>query len=254
MTAVAILRQAQNDVVTLALREIRSFWRTLDFDNPVAAVLALEEFLPVVVQEYGELGATAAADFYEELREASPAARKAYNALLAEPPNVEQIRKSAKWTAGPLFKQTAEGHLFLPAPEPEKALARVIDITDRFIKQQARDTVTLNVERDPARARFARVPSGATTCAFCMMLAGRGAVYASGRSAGYASQYHGHCDCVPTPVWDDTDLDRIKAENNYDPDSLRGVYEKAKRNADSDSLKGEGGILAAMREQSPEIH
>lgn len=247
MTAVSLLRQAQNDVVTLALREIRAFWRTLDFSDPVSAVLALEAFLPDVVQAYGELGAAAAADFYEELRDASPAARTAYAAVLADPPNVEQIRKSAKWTAGPLFKQVAEGHLFLPDPDPEKALGRVVDITDRLIKKQARDTVALNVERDPARARYARVPSGSSTCAFCMMLAGRGAVYSS-ESAAH-KDYHGHCDCVPTPVWDDTDLDRIKAENDYDPDALYNVYKDARRASGSDSLKGSDGILAAMREQ-----
>lgn len=245
MSQVALLRQAQNDVVTLALREIRSFWRGLDFDDPVKAVLALEEFLPIVVQAYGELGATAAADFYEELREVSPAANKTYSAMLADPPNVEQIRKSAKWSAGPLFKQVAEGHLFIPDPDPEKALGRVIDITDRLIKKQARDTVTLNVERDPARARYARVPTGPSTCAFCMMLAGRGAVY-SQESAAH-KDYHGHCDCVPTPVWDDGDLERIKAENSYDPDSLYNVYKEARRATGSDSLKGSDGILEIGR-------
>lgn len=229
------------------MQEIRSFWRGLDVADPVAAVLALEEFLPDVVQAYGELGAAAAADFYEELREASPAARKAYTAILADAPNVEQIRGSAKWAAAPLFKKTTDGLLLIPDPDPAAALSRVANLTDRLVKKQSRDTISLNSERDPARARFARVPTGSTTCAFCMMLAGRGAVYGSESSASH--DYHGDCDCIPTPVWDESDLDRIKDENDYDPDALYHAYKQARRETGSDSLKGDDGILAAMRKQ-----
>ncbi|MCL2737134.1 MAG: EndoU domain-containing protein [Propionibacteriaceae bacterium] len=54
--------------------------------------------------------------------------------------------------------------------------------------------------RDPAKPRFARVPRG-ITCSFCIMLAGRGFVYANDKAAGGLDQYHGHCDCQIVPSW-----------------------------------------------------
>lgn len=51
---------------------------------------------------------------------------------------------------------------------------------------------------------FARVLTGNDNCAFCVMVASRGAVYASKRAAGdtnfAADKYHTGCDCIAVPV------------------------------------------------------
>lgn len=56
----------------------------------------------------------------------------------------------------------------------------------------------------PARAGYARVLSGRESCAFCTMLASRGAVYSEDtvirRSDG--RRYHDGCDCIPVLVVD----------------------------------------------------
>ena len=49
--------------------------------------------------------------------------------------------------------------------------------------------------------RFARVTSGRNTCAFCLMLAGRGAVYHSRKSAGEMNRFHRHCSCKVVPSY-----------------------------------------------------
>lgn len=68
------------------------------------------------------------------------------------------------------------------------------------VKQASRDTAI-----DTARfngVRYARRLVGAENCAFCRMLASRGAVYTAKSStrteAGRA--FHAHCDCVAEPV------------------------------------------------------
>lgn len=62
------------------------------------------------------------------------------------------------------------------------------------------DTILRNARRDKSRgARFARVTSGRNTCAFCLMLAGRGAVYHTRESAGAFSEWHRHCTCKVVP-------------------------------------------------------
>lgn len=227
---VSTYRQIQRDVVALAYREVLGFWRTLDHSDPIAAVRALERFLPEVIHAYGEMGAAAAADFYEDLRDQSPAARKAYRAVMGEAIPIEQIRASTRWAVGPLFAD----------PKPEKALSNIVSITNRFTRQAGRQTITTNVERDPAVPRYARVPSGDSTCAFCLVLAGRGAVYTSGSDAGH--KYHGHCDCEPTPIFPGDAMP-------YDHRAFEEKYLAAKRAADSGSLKGEDGILRQLRQQ-----
>lgn len=63
-------------------------------------------------------------------------------------------------------------------------------------------TVLKNVARDKKKGvKFARVTSGRNTCAFCLMLAGRGAVYDSRKSAGEFDHWHRHCTCKVVPCF-----------------------------------------------------
>lgn len=61
-------------------------------------------------------------------------------------------------------------------------------------------TVLKNAKRDKAKGvMFARVTSGLNTCAFCLMLASRGAVYQTRKSAGEFDHWHRHCTCKVVP-------------------------------------------------------
>lgn len=51
--------------------------------------------------------------------------------------------------------------------------------------------------------RWARIPTGAYTCAFCLVLASRGPVYYTSTSAKLNGFDHDDCDCVCVPVYDD---------------------------------------------------
>lgn len=62
--------------------------------------------------------------------------------------------------------------------------------------------------------KWRRVPSGGDTCGFCMMLAGKGSVYKSAKSAG--SHYHAHCDCRVVP-----DGDGIKSVAGFNSENVR---------------------------------
>lgn len=84
----------------------------------------------------------------------------------------------------------------------------LLDLVEDEVRQASRDQITTNLDRDQrasrragrgdGRAGYARVPVG-DTCAWCLMLAGRGYVYRSFESAGGLDpdHYHAHCDCVP---------------------------------------------------------
>lgn len=66
------------------------------------------------------------------------------------------------------------------------------------------ETIIANVGRDRDRgAMFARVPTGTETCTFCLMLASRGAVYHTRKTAGEWRHFHRGCDCKVVPSFED---------------------------------------------------
>jgi hypothetical protein len=80
-----------------------------------------------------------------------------------------------------------------------------LDDAQQFISDMistgSRLTMQRNLRTDPTRPRWARVPRGAVTCAFCLMLASRGFAYLSDESAGLHNSFHTHCDCDIVPSW-----------------------------------------------------
>lgn len=69
-------------------------------------------------------------------------------------------------------------------------------------KKALNDTIMANCRRDAKKGvRYARVTSGINTCAFCLMLASRGAVYHSRKTAGELGKFHSHCSCKIVPSW-----------------------------------------------------
>lgn len=89
------------------------------------------------------------------------------------------------------------------------------------------ETIISNVGRDSGKGvRFARVPTGFETCTFCIMLASRGAVYHTRKSAGEFKHFHRHCDCKVVPGFeDDPDAELVEGVN---PEELRDLYVRFK--------------------------
>lgn len=143
---------------------------------------------PEIVSFYSDGTAALAADHYDDLREAAGAPGR----FTAEPIVVlreEKIRTGMIWAVGPLFND-----------DPDAALAttRVAEVIQFETARPFRDTITTNTRRDPAAVGWQRHTS-TSGCAFCRMLAGRGAVYRA-ETARFAS--HPHCTCSASPVFD----------------------------------------------------
>lgn len=91
----------------------------------------------------------------------------------------------------------------------------------------ARKTTARNAERDHDKGvRYARIPTGRETCGWCVMLASRGFVYHSRKSAGdYGGRFnyfHDKCDCRVQVGDENTTV------KGYDPDWYLKVYEDAR--------------------------
>lgn len=181
----------------LTAQQVVRFWKRIDpvkMDNP-----AVTDFMTGAIRQitsaYGELAAVAAAEFYDEVREIGGFSGKAAVPVAGKPPE-EQLKAVVRWGIGPLWEET---------PRPDAALQRLVGSTQRLSLQPGRQTIYQMVRRD--HIRYAHVPQG-KTCAFCMMLASRGAVYWSERKP----QYHDLCDCLAVPVSTPDDLPDINRE------------------------------------------
>jgi hypothetical protein len=222
--------QANRDVRRLALADLARFWATLNPADAIGMRDALLEFVPLLVAQYGEIAAAVAADFYDGLRDQSDA-RGRFRAVLADPVPTEAVMANVRWALTPIFR--ADG------ADPDAALGLLRQKVDEKVLQPGRDTIAVSSGHDPAKPTWARVPVG-KTCAFCLMLASRGAVYRSADAA--ARNFHGGDDCTPTPFW------RGDAyPDGYNPDALFQQYNAARTAADSSRPKA---ILAELRQQT----
>jgi hypothetical protein len=226
------IADANRRISRLAAADARRLWSTLDTDDALQVREALEDVLPDLVAVYGELSATVAADWYDDMR-AQAGAPGTFSAVLAAPFAAEAVRANARYAIGPLFSAD---------PDPQSALGLLELEVDRMTLQPGRDTRTQSAKKDPARPTWARVPSNPEPCAFCTMLASRGAAYHTEASAGGLNpdSYHADCGCEVVQVYGDQPL-----PEGYDPDAMYQQYAEARQAAGSDNPKA---ILSAMRQ------
>lgn len=148
---------------TLAVEDLVKLWRAasgMDLESQAFRAL-IEEAYPDIPARWGTAAAEFAAQWYDE---AAP--ELAYRATPAPLHPVEQYAANANWALG------AVG---------EAALDRLVADLQWSMFDMARTTTELNVESETG-SRWARYASS-TACAFCRVMASRGAVYSSAASA-----------------------------------------------------------------------
>lgn len=144
-----------------------------------------------------------------------------------------------------------------------KSTARAVS---RHAQQPARETVKEVADQAGEEIGWARVLTGDSSCAFCAMLASRGPVYRSDKTALFrggapADRYHDGCDCIAVLVrkefpwegedsyrklselWDDTGG---KTSGKRARNTFRRTWDKTVRDGGSgdyiaDSMKPPGG-------------
>jgi hypothetical protein len=225
-------RQEVSDVVAVAQADLAEMWPSLPLDDAKAAERASAGVVLEILQTYGLMAAGAGADWYSEAR-TEAGVRGGYTPRLTVPVIVGQIAANVGWAVGPLFGEA----------KPDLALARLSGITQRLIANADRQTVLDNVRRDPARVRWYRGAS-ARCCAFCAMLAGRGAVYRSEESGGFDA--HNNCRCFPAPLFpnEQPDLPDYYANFREDYENAAEAVVKA------GGKRTQSAVLAQMRVQT----
>lgn len=163
--------------------------------HPDASVAEYREFaketMDGMCQVFGEAASGLAAQWYDVQAMASGVTLSPAITEITYSP--EQIKKVSHYQAKKLLNGDIEGFVDSCA-----------EYVENNVKQSLNDTILSNAARDKeAGVRFARVPTGSETCTFCSMLASRGAVYHSRKTAGEQSHYHRRCDCKIVPGFED---------------------------------------------------
>ena len=211
---------SQRGVRELTLRDLMAWWEFhghLEGEELYQRALA---DLTALAATYGDVSAAAAATFYEAARADSIGG--SFRAIVGKSVAPGIVAKNLRWA--------------LAGEAPIERLAKIVDIA---ALQDGRETIMRNTARDPKKPRYARVPVG-KTCAWCVKLGSRGAIYRTPESAGKGRLYHDDCDCQPSPSWaHGNDL-----PPGYDEGHYYGLYAQARAEANSSDPKK---ILAAMR-------
>lgn len=247
----ATLAEAQShkaavaDVVTLAEADLGSFWRSLDLSaDPKRLARAVRAFVPELTTTYAVATSALSADWYDNLREEA-AATSVFTAATLAAPEISEVQDSLGYVLAPLFNGTA------PEVAPEETFKHLSALSEGVVVTTDRQTVRANMAVDKAGPRYARHAS-ANACAFCRMLATRGADYQSKESAlrvvlqrkrntrKLGEKYHDNCRCVDVPVWGS----KVYEEAPYVADWREAYYEATKRHGTSNTK----AILADMRE------
>lgn len=222
---------------------MQALWQTIQGLSPQWQRDLLLDAIPALVRKYGNVAATAAAEWYERTR--ATQVDGPYEPVSADLFPDAAIQATIRYKAGDLFNGgSADMAAFLNGA------------LNRWVQYSGRETIARNIRRDPSKPRFARVPTGAKTCAFCEMLASRGFVYLSEQSAKATKllrAYHNHCDCQAVAEWD-RDTHHIEG---YDPDAMYSRYLQARAAAEHETdgtAPSTTSILAHMRRMHPESY
>lgn len=240
-------RRAVEDLTAVATAELKALVAVLDGLTPRETRDALIASLPTVLTPYGTAASDLAATWYEDLR-AESVDDGPFRAVSEFELDERRVRRMAGYAVSPLFGQS-----------DSTVLALLAGASQRLIAGAGRDTIDLNISSDRVLVGYARIPR-AGACAFCGLLASRGAVYRSAESAGQVvgrgvdssialdesgrrragyvggvgkgvrargsqdlgRRYHDNCKCVAVPVFEgETFFEPVAAK-------YREMYEQAR--------------------------
>lgn len=192
--------QAAQGALTGALSaDLASVWAQTDTSDP-SWLTRFVLLVAAVVHRYGLASGSLAAQTYTAERTAAGAGTP-FRVALAPLPPPDQIAATVGWATAPVR-----------AEQPDLGLARtqLEGAVDRLVLDVGRRTLTDAVSQDRAAKGWARLTRPGA-CSFCRLLATRGAVYKSDRTAGRDAsarfvgegefKFHNHCHCYVEPLF-----------------------------------------------------
>ena len=221
-----------------ALKELKKRLRGLpELVDETELLEFLNRLLPELLDQYGLVAAEAAAQWYEQIH---PDAN--YRAIV-ERADLSALRGRLDVDTAFYAAKNQQGQDGLA----QALFDKIAPDFEREMTRRARRTVRRNVRFDPSKPRWARIPYGKKTCAFCVMLASRGFAYHTQETAGYKEKFHSNCDCRIVPHWGKGSI------KGYDPSPYLDLYERGRLVAErAGEPATPENVLKGMRLADPE--
>lgn len=180
-------RQAQLRIRAAALRDYMRLWPLWTGDESSFEQL-VSVTTPLVRAHHG-LSSSIASAYFEAFRRAEGVPGTAL-ARVADPVKADRLATSLYVTGRVMTgKALAAGQT--PEAAMQTALVRTSGAVGRYVLDGGRETIIRSTSTDKRARGWGRI-TGGNACAFCSMLANRGAVY-SDVTADF--QAHDHCAC-----------------------------------------------------------
>lgn len=183
-------RLAQAKLGTETVAMVLAAYPLLDLDDPT-------DWLTVIapmIQAQRARSSRLAGSYLEAFRRIETG--ESFAPVLAEPAASRQLT-TAMLVTGVYHQLGNIGRGLTRQRAAELAKAASAGAGMRLALNGGRETITATVQADDRARGYARVTSG-RACAFCSMLAGRGAVYGA-ESVNFEA--HDHCACSGEPVY-----------------------------------------------------
>lgn len=193
-------RRAQRGLTRLLVRDVRGLRRLILPQRLRQSVPDWIAAVQAVVDQYAGTSGALAAEFYDAQR-AAAGVRDPFTVPVADPPPPEQSEASLRWASKDVWERDPERAT--PAQrEPvkrriEQAHKKTEHVAQKLVLDVGRDTIRRAVREDRQAIGWART-AALNACAFCKMLAVRGAVF---ERETVDFQAHDSCHCGAVPIF-----------------------------------------------------
>lgn len=181
-------------------REVRGLRRIITPSRLEATVPDWIAAVRALVDQYGAASSSLAAEYYEAERVAARVTGRFTVPLVGSPPD-EQVDNSLRWATKDLWPRDPDDPATTEAQRQpmdvrlEQAEKKAEAVAQKLVADQGRGTVQEAVRQDRQATAWAR-SAALGACAFCKMLAVRGAVYKQD-TADFRAHDGCHCGVVP---------------------------------------------------------
>jgi hypothetical protein len=193
-------RAAQIGLSRLLVRDVRRLRRLIIPSRLRASVPDWFAAVQAVVDQYAQTSAALGAEFYDAQRDAA-GVPGTFTVPVADPPPAQKTEASLRWAAKDVWERdpevATEAQLQPVETRLEQAEKKAEMVVQKLVADTGRATVLEAVRQDPQATAWAR-SAALGACAFCKMIASRGAVFAQDT---VRFQAHDGCHCGVIPVF-----------------------------------------------------
>lgn len=201
-------RVAQLRLRARFLRELTRLWPLLDIEQLDESTSEWVALAVELIMRHRRESAARALRYYEDFRRAETGMQLPAPATYANlgEGNGMAMRTSLLVT-GPIGFKSRIARGIAPTRARQLSFTAVAGAASRHVMDGGRRQLINTADKDEMAVRFHRVTDG-NPCAFCAMLAGRGAVYLTRKTAfrttersrrGAGEKYHDNCGCSVEP-------------------------------------------------------